>query len=89
MRHLIHRLLFWLFLKVVRYAAEVRVFAKLIVHSRIRHQFNLPLFGEDLKLDKKLENIVDRFFEQEIEKGGTPFENQDAEIGSARNFSQI
>ena len=49
--------------KTARNAEKVKSYVKLIAYSRIRHKFNLPLYGEDRKVDEKLEKIVDNFFD--------------------------
>ena len=43
----------------------MRSYAKLIAYSRMRHEFSLPLYGEDKELDRMLERIVDDFFERD------------------------
>lgn len=64
-----------------RNAERVRSYAKLIAYSRMRHKFNLPLYGEDRELDGMLERIVDNFFEHDPgEKNPSPGKGNDENL---------
>lgn len=62
-----YRLYFWCFKILVKRAVDIQRFACLIAVSRIRSHFDLPLIGDDEKLDNELHNIVCGFFDQNTE----------------------
>ena len=92
----------WFFLEVTRYPLHVQQSAKLIVHCRVRincklkNKDEIPLFGQDRKLDEELEDIVNNFFEGNLGgNSGSPekgldevphFLQKDNESGDARKM---